>query len=128
MRNRAKSEEIMADALQVSSFWETRPNIKLGELTVKDFTTVKATFERIRQEEVAMENAFNGKALEREQAGDHLADLISRVRSLVRGMYGPDSKEIQEVGCIRTSDRKRPTRHPNGGAAPTPADESTSGE
>ena len=39
-----------------------------------------------------------------------LADFNQRITSAVRGLYGPDSNEYEQVGGIRRSDRKRPVR------------------
>ena len=39
-----------------------------------------------------------------------LADLSQRVLAAVKGQYGPDSNEFEQVGGKRRSDRKRPAR------------------
>ena len=40
----------------------------------------------------------------------HLKDFNQRVLAAVRGQFGPDSNELEEVGGRRRSDRKRPAR------------------
>ena len=39
-----------------------------------------------------------------------LADFNQRITYAVRGLYGPDSNEFEQVGGVRRSDRKRPAR------------------
>jgi hypothetical protein len=44
-----------------------------------------------------------------EQA-EALSDYIVRVRSVVKGIFGPDSSEYEMLGGTRASERKRPKR------------------
>jgi hypothetical protein len=46
-----------------------------------------------------------------------LGDLITRFRSAIRGVYGPDSPVYEQAGGTRASARKSPAR--NGKAAST---------
>ena len=41
-----------------------------------------------------------------------LWDVVKRVRSTVKGMYGDDSVEYEMVGGTRLSDRRRASRRP----------------
>ena len=45
-----------------------------------------------------------------DQREQRLADLSQRITYAVRGLYGPDSNEYEQVGGVRRSDRKRPVR------------------
>jgi hypothetical protein len=47
-----------------------------------------------------------------------VGNAVTRVRSGIRGFYGPDSTQYGQVGGTRTSERKRPTRKkkPGGGS------------
>jgi len=38
---------------------------------------------------------------------ERLANLSQRILAAVRGLYGPDSNEYEQVGGVRSSDRKR---------------------
>jgi hypothetical protein len=38
------------------------------------------------------------------------ADLVTRIRSALRGVYGPDSTQYEQAGGTRRSERKRPSR------------------
>jgi hypothetical protein len=46
-------------------------------------------------------------------AREHLlADLNQRIVAAVKGQYGPDSNELELVGGVRRSDRKKAVRTP----------------
>jgi hypothetical protein len=38
------------------------------------------------------------------------ADLVTRIRSALRGVYGPDSTQYEQAGGTHRSERKRPGR------------------
>ena len=38
------------------------------------------------------------------------AELVTRIRSAMRGFYGPNSTQYEQVGGTRRDDRKKPTR------------------
>ena len=56
--------------------------------------------------------ALDERANELDKREQRLADLNQRITAAVRGLYGPDSNEFEQVGGIRRSDRKRPSRKP----------------
>lgn len=47
---------------------------------------------------------------ERNRVHSETRILVTRVKSMVRGFYGPDSDEYELVGGTRTSERARPAR------------------
>ena len=62
-------------------------------------------------------DAYNGELAQLDERTNRLdarerdlADLSQRVAAAVKGQYGPDSNEYEQVGGTRRSDRKRPTR------------------
>ena len=63
------------------------------------------------------QDKYNGDIAELDDASNRLnereqrlADFNQRILAAVKAIYGPDSSEFEEVGGIRRSDRKRPTR------------------
>ena len=62
--------------------------------------------------------ALDEQANELDKREQRLTDLNQRILSAVRGLYGHDSNEYEQVGGTRRSDRKRPARLKN---APVPA-------
>jgi len=45
---------------------------------------------------------------ERDDKARQLSEYITRFRSLMRAIYGPDSKEYGQAGGTRVRDRKAP--------------------
>jgi hypothetical protein len=58
----------------------------------------------------ASNDQLQNRMSERDKLADELKLTLTRLRSVVRGFYGPDSNEYQQVGGTRASDRKRPIR------------------
>jgi hypothetical protein len=56
--------------------------------------------------------ALDEQSNELDKRERRLADLNQRITSAVRGHFGPDSNEFEQVGGVRRSDRKRPVRTP----------------
>ena len=54
--------------------------------------------------------ALDEQSNELDKREQRLADLNQRITSAVKGVYGPDSNEFEEVGGVRRSDRKKPVR------------------
>ena len=54
--------------------------------------------------------ALDEQTNELDKREQRLADFSQRITSAVRGVYGPDSNEFEQVGGVRRSDRKNPGR------------------
>ena len=64
-------------------------------------------------------DAYNGDIAELDETANlvdarerNLDDFNQRIAAGVRAQYGPDSNELELVGGVRRSDRKRPVRTP----------------
>ena len=87
------------------------PKPELGsKVTVEIFETAVNDF-------TAEQDAYNGELSQLDERTNRLdareqdlADLSQRVLAAVKGQYGPDSNEFEQVGGTRRSDRKRPVR------------------
>ena len=54
--------------------------------------------------------ALDEQTNELDKREQRLSDFSQRITSAVRGVYGPDSNEFEQVGGVRRSDRKKPGR------------------
>ena len=102
----------------VLTAWEQiDPNLKLGDLTLAE-AKAKLTAARETDQKVEQLNLQRTAAIDsRNTQFLDLRDMVSRLRSLVRAVHGPDSSEYNQVGGTRTSERK--PRAKKGGAAST---------
>ena len=83
-----------------------------GTLSVESFETEINGF-------IARQDSYNTKVAdlddETNQLNDHeqrLNELHQRIFAAVRAQCGPDSSELEQMGGVRLSDRKRPVRTP----------------
>jgi hypothetical protein len=88
----------------------TPPAVLGGNLTVEGYETEIEAYSTRR-------DSYNLKVAdlddETNQLDDHegrLNELNVRILAAVKGQYGPDSSEFEQLGGVRTSDRKRPVR------------------
>jgi hypothetical protein len=88
----------------------TPPAVLGGNLTVEGYEAEIEAYSTRR-------DSYNLKVAdlddETNQLDDHegrLNELNVRILAAVKGLYGPDSSEFEQLGGVRTSDRKRPVR------------------
>ena len=81
----------------------TKVTAEIYETAVNDLTEELDAYNG----ELALLDERTNRLDAREQA---LADLSQRVLAAVKGQYGPDSSEFEQVGGTRRSDRKRRVR------------------
>ena len=106
----------LQDAGDVRAVWAAIPDFAMGSVSLKDFITVHDQAEVLQKEYAKKDIELTGVKGNRDDKVRQLGDLITRFRSTVRGVYGPDSPLYQQAGGTRASARKTPVR--NGKAAP----------
>src|ERR1044072_1492696 len=81
-----------------------------GNLTVEGYQTEIEAYS-------TRQDSYNSKIAdlddETNQLDDHeqrLNELSQRILAAVKAQYGPDSSELEQLGAVRISDRKRPVR------------------
>ena len=91
----------------------TPPAVLGGNLSLESYETEIEAYS-------TRQDSYNSKIAdlddETNQMDDHeerLNELNQRVFSAVKGQYGPDSSELEQLGGVRVSDRKRPVRTTN---------------
>ena len=94
----------------IQTIWTGIPDFKMGTIGADEFNAAY-------DETVALNEIYDAKDLEltgiRERRDDkvrQLNGLVTRFRSGMRSMYGPDSPEYEQAGGTRTSNRKPPRR------------------
>jgi len=97
---------VLQDAGKVVDVWNSNPDFTLGTTTktsitsaISALTTAHAAVETKRTE---MTNLMN----QRDSQITSLTQLVTRARSGVRAVYGPDSTQYEQAGGTRTSDRQ----------------------
>ncbi len=92
---------------EILTAWEqVDPTLKVGDTTLDQAKQIAAAA-RAADDKVAELNIQRTAAMdERDNKFTDFRDLTTRLRSLVRGAYGPDSTQYAQIGGTRKSDRK----------------------
>lgn len=99
-------DQTLAEAEKLIRVWQANADLSMGETTlvklqgaVDDLRQAGTRVDEARTVLTGLINEANDKRL-------IVAKLITRGRSVVRGTYGPDSSQYEQVGGTRASERK----------------------
>jgi hypothetical protein len=88
------------------------PTFSMGEVTAltlkTDMSTLIAADEAVEEQRQKLTALLNA----RDAQSATLNELVTRARSGIRAVYGPDSTQYEQAGGTRKSERKTPTRKP----------------
>ena len=106
-------KNVLDQARTVLRVWrETKPEMTIGEMTIKQLEDVVGAAEKdrdaIESTESQLEKQRDQRAVSYGSAWDH----VKRSRAGFKGAFGDDSTEYERVGGKRRSDRKKTTRTP----------------
>jgi hypothetical protein len=120
MAKSGKLSSTIKEAQTVQTIWESIPSYKMGTITLKDFTAARDAVQELSDEYASKDLELTGIRVHRDDAISQLRDLITRFRSGMRSIYGPDSVQYGQSGATRNSARKAPVRKPNPAPQTTP--------
>ncbi|KPV51315.1 hypothetical protein SE17_21920 [Kouleothrix aurantiaca] len=98
--------EILAACQQID------PEMRAGPLTQAALATALTEARSYQTQIQDLELQLITMRDKRDASLSELWDVVKRVRSTVKGMYGDDSVEYEMVGGTRLSDRRRAARRP----------------
>ena len=111
---KVKVEQVLSDATAAVTVWKANPDFGLGTLALADLEGALAALQTAQAVVEAKRIEMTGLLDQRDDKALALSDLVTRVRSGFRAVYGPDSPQYEQAGGTRLSERKRPTRQPKG--------------
>ena len=103
------ANDAVNEAQKIVDVWVARP-FNMGEVTLEAF---RAAMKSVADADAAVETKrreMTGLADVRDDQIKVLQELTTRARSGIRSTFGPDSKEYEQAGGVRKSERKKPTR------------------
>jgi len=121
MAKTVKVKSTLSEALDVKAAWEAMPDFKVGAITLNDYIAVVNAADSLNKDHVKSTVTRTGVKANRDDKFRELSDLITRFRSAIRAVYGPDSPVYEQAGGTRTSARKSPGRKGKTALAPEPA-------
>jgi hypothetical protein len=108
---------VAADAKIALEFWEQHPDIKLKDATSPQLKKSQAAFESLADECMRKETELRQLMTERDRFSREVQSITRRLRTAVRGIFGPDSSEYEKLGGTRSSLHKVRRRKPATGEA-----------
>src|SRR5262245_45467189 len=99
---------VLKDAGSVRTVWESIPDFKMGDVSLDDFVAIHDATDASQKEYVRKDVELTGIKGKRDDKARQLSELITRFRSGMRSMYGPDSAQYGQAGGTRIRDRKTP--------------------
>jgi len=110
MRTKFDPDKVVADASQIVKVWEANSDFKMKDVTLDDLKVAQANLEKLLAEIGKKEDDLTGLRNDRDDEAVKLNEICTRARSGIRGFYGPDSTQYEQVGGTRASERKKPRR------------------
>ena len=100
----------LADALDVKSVWQAVPDFTMGDISLKQFVAVHDAADSLDKEYSTKDVELTGVKNKRDEKARLLGELVTRFRSGMRSIYGPNSSQYEQAGGTPNSARKAPTR------------------
>src|SRR5262249_2358297 len=98
----------LTDAGSVRTVWEANPDFKMGSISLNDFITALDATTELDKEYAKKDVELTGVKAARDDKARYLTELVTRFRSGMRSMFGPDSAQYGQSGGTRARDRKPP--------------------
>jgi len=119
MTSKKSPETIRNEITTILAMWKKNNAIALPDL---DFPAYQALVERFQTHDERIQELDldrDSERVSREEVIAQLSGYHTRLKSLTRGLFGPDSAQMSQVGLVRRSDRK--VRHESTLTASSPA-------
>lgn len=111
MPSKLSTTSVLADLDQVIAAWEANPGFSLGdEVTLAKVKATRAELAKCDADITTLTTQLTALRNDEGTCAAKGADLVTRIRSGLRGVYGPDSTQYEQAGGTRRSERKRPSR------------------
>lgn len=111
MPTKLSSAKVLADLDLVIAAWDANPAFSMGdEVTLAKVKTTRADLAKCNADIAALENKLTEVRNAESACAAKGSDVVTRIRSAIRGVYGPDSTQYEQAGGTRRSERKRPAR------------------
>ena len=104
--------EVLKDAQKIVTVWTENPTFSMGEVTA---LSLKADMAELTADDEAVEGQrqkLTALLNKRDAQSAALNELVTRARSGIRSVFGPDSTQYEQAGGTRKSERKPPVRKP----------------
>ena len=118
MPTKMNPDKVKTDADTILGVWRANTDFKLKEVTLDNFDTDTKRLDAILKDIAAKEQELTPLRNERDDLSLKLNEICTRARSGMKGFFGPNSSQYEQVGGTRAVERKKPQR--KGGNGPQP--------
>jgi hypothetical protein len=109
-------DQTLAEAEKIIRVWQANADLSMGETDLAKFQGAVGDLRQAGTKVDETRTLLTGQINEANDKRLIVTKLITRIRSVVRGTYGPDSSQYEQVGGTRASERKPAKRK----TTPTP--------
>ena len=106
---------VLEESKDILVVWSANPGFTLGDMTETKFKATSDGLDATLTQIKKLEGDLQALANQRDDQATALREWNTRLRSGIRGAFGPDSTEYEQAGGTRKSERKHPSRKPNDG-------------
>ncbi|HZT58196.1 MAG TPA: hypothetical protein VFA21_06155 [Pyrinomonadaceae bacterium] len=115
MSGKYSIDAVLTESDRTVRVWTDNPTFTLGEVTLPSLQEKVASVRQKREQLEALKMQVTSLSNELNEDVVGLARINSRAKSGVRATYGPNSTQYEQIGGVRQSERKKPTRKKGGG-------------
>lgn len=108
---------INAQATRILKVWKANREFRMKDATVADCEAVHDQFERVLKDIAAKSRELDELRKARQKAAAKLNQLCTRAQSGMRGYFGPNSSQYQQITGTPTTERKKTVRKAKPAAA-----------
>lgn len=110
MANNTNPEAVRADAATLEKVWADNTDFKLKDVTFENFKDKAGKLDEVLDDIAQKELELTPLRNQRDELADELKSICVRLRAGIKGYFGADSSEYEQVGGTRSSERKKPVR------------------
>lgn len=109
-------DKIQSEADQLVRVWTANPAFALDNVTLEAFQSLVASFKNSRSASQDLKTQLVKSTNDFRKVTDTLTETLNRARTGIRGFFGADSPQYEQIGGTRTSQRR--PRKPKPAAVP----------
>lgn len=106
MPNRKSPKVIRDEVTTALAMWSMNPELSLPDMDLAGYQKLVNEFDQSDALIRELGLKTDAARVAREEVGTKLSALYTRLRSATRGLYGPNSTQVSQVGMVRSIERK----------------------
>ena len=115
MPTKMNPDKVKSDADTILGVWKGNTDFKLKDVTLESFDGDTKRLDGILRDIAAKEQELTPLRNERDDLALRLNEVCTRARSGMKGFFGPNSSQYEQVGGTRAVERKKPQRKGSNG-------------